>query len=76
MTLQRHQSDGKGGLVRVPGREPNWRGTLMARRWRPSALENTEMNPTPTIVSIVFWAGLAVLTFVLLLLGYGTGFWH
>jgi hypothetical protein len=33
------------------------------------------MNPTPTWVSVLFWGTLAVLTFVLLLAGYGTGFW-
>jgi hypothetical protein len=34
------------------------------------------MNPTSTIAAVVFWAGLAALTFGLLLWGYGTHFWH
>jgi hypothetical protein len=33
------------------------------------------MNPTRTSVAALFWIGLAVLTFVLLLGGYGSGFW-
>ncbi len=33
------------------------------------------MNPTSTRMSVLFWAGLAGLTFVLLLAGYGTGVW-
>jgi len=34
------------------------------------------MNPTPWSVAVLFWAALAALTFVLLLLGYGTHFWR
>jgi hypothetical protein len=34
------------------------------------------MRPTSTLVSVMFWVGLAVLTFVLLVGGYGLGFWH
>jgi hypothetical protein len=33
------------------------------------------MYPTSTFMSVLFWLGLAVATFVLLVLGYGTGFW-
>jgi hypothetical protein len=33
------------------------------------------MNPTSTRVAIAFWLALAVLTFVLLIVGYGTHFW-
>jgi hypothetical protein len=34
------------------------------------------MNPTPTPLAVLFWLGLGFLTFVLLVAGYGTGFWH
>ena len=33
------------------------------------------MDPTATPISVLFWLGLGVLTLVLLLAGYGTGFW-
>jgi hypothetical protein len=33
------------------------------------------MNPTRTSVSVLFWLGLGALTFVLLIAGYGSGFW-
>jgi hypothetical protein len=33
------------------------------------------MDPTRTWVSVAFWVVLAVVTFVLLVIGYGTGFW-
>jgi len=34
------------------------------------------MNPTSRFRSVLFWAALAVATFVILVLGYGTGFWN
>jgi hypothetical protein len=34
------------------------------------------MNPTSTVAAVAFWAGLAALTFALLLWGYGSHFWH
>lgn len=75
MTLQLHRPDGKGGLESRPGTPEDWRDELESPRWNASPLRNPEMNPTPTWVSVLFWGTLAVLTFVLLLAGYGTGFW-
>jgi hypothetical protein len=81
MSLQLHRPDGRGGLEPRAG-EPDWRTQLQSRRWgmlrrsgRPPELKNPEMNPTPTIIAIGFWLGLGIATFVLLALGYGTGFW-
>jgi hypothetical protein len=34
------------------------------------------MNPTPTYSAVAFWVALAVVTFLLLVGGFGTGFWH
>jgi hypothetical protein len=82
MTLQLHRPDGSGGLVptpppgRHPGRGDDWRSGLKSPRWRAAALRNSEMNPASTVVAVVFWGGLAALTFVLLVWGYGTQFWH
>ena len=82
MTLQLHRPDGSGGLVPTPppsrrsGRGDDWRSGLKSPRWRAAPLRNSEMNPSSPAVAVIFWAGLAVLTFVLLLWGYGTQFWH
>lgn len=82
MTLQLHRPDGSGGLVPTPPPSPRsgggdeWRSALKSPRWRAASLRNSEMNPASTAVAVIFWAGLAVLTFVLLLWGYGTQFWH
>jgi hypothetical protein len=83
MSLQLHRPDGKGNLEPRGFAEPNWRRQLRSPRWGASLkgrrlpeLTNTEMNPTSTALAVLFWLGLAALTFILLVLGYGTGFWR
>jgi len=76
MTLQLHRPDSQGGLRPAPQSGTDWRSGLRSRRWRAAPLRNTEMNPTSTSAAVLFWAALAGLTFVLLLVGYGTNFWH
>jgi hypothetical protein len=34
------------------------------------------MDPTSRFRSVLFWLGLGVATFVILVAGYGTGFWE
>ena len=82
MSLQLHRPDGEGGLEPQPP-EPDWQAQLRSPRWgrglrrrRLPDLKNPEMNPTSTFMSVLFWLGLAAVTFVLLVLGYGTGFWR
>ena len=82
MTLQLHQRDGEGGLEPVQHDDPDWRSQLQSPRWgsglrsrRPPALKNPEMNPTSRFMSVLFWLGLGILTFLILVIGYGTGFW-
>jgi hypothetical protein len=81
MSLQLHRRDDEGGLEARPS-EPDWQAQLRSPLWgsrlrrkRLPDLKNSEMNPTPTFISILFWVGLAVATFVLLVIGYGTRFW-
>jgi len=83
MSLELHRPDGKGGIESRPSDVRDWRSQLRSPRWgsglrrgRLRRFDNPEMNPTPTALSIVFWGSLGFLTFVLLLLGYSTGFWH
>jgi hypothetical protein len=82
MSLQLHRPDGEGGLEKRPP-EGDWRDQLQATRWgsglrrrRLPALLNPEMNPSSTPVAVGLWLFLAILTFVLLLAGYGSGFWR
>lgn len=83
MTLQLHRPDGQGELQPHSGQNVDWRAQLRSQRWgkgmpnrRLPELANPEMNPTSTLRSVLFWVALAALTFVLLVVGYGTGFWH
>jgi hypothetical protein len=83
MTLQLHKPDGQGGLEKRAVQDGDWRDQLRSPRWgaglrakRVPAMANTEMNPTSTARSVATWTALGVLTLVLLLAGYGTGFWH
>jgi hypothetical protein len=83
MTLQLHRPDGEGGLEPAPPAEADWRAQLQSPRWgtglesgRLPDLKNPEMNPTSRFRSVLFWGALALATFVILVLGYGTGFWN
>jgi hypothetical protein len=82
MTLQLHRPDGEGGLEPRQVVEPDWRTQLESPRWgagleggRLPDLKNPEMNPTSRFRSVLFWLGLGVATFLLLVVGYGSGFW-
>ena len=83
MSLQLHRPDGQGGLEPRRVKDTNWRGQLQSGRWgmnrrdgRLPELKNPEMNPTSTPLAVAAWLGLGVLTFVILVVGYGIGFWH
>jgi hypothetical protein len=82
MTLQLHRPDGQGGIERRPVEETDYRQQLRSPRWgkalgggRLPRLRNPEMDPTSRARSLVFWLALAALTFAILVVGYGTGFW-
>ncbi len=66
---------GPHGLEPNPVEVKNWRRRLRSRRWQPASLSNPEVQPTSTGMAVLFWLGLALVTFVTLLVGYGIGFW-
>lgn len=63
------------GLQPNPVELRTWRSRLVSRRWRAAKLENPELQPTSNRLAVLFWLTLAALTFVLILVGYGVGFW-
>ena len=78
MSLQLHRPDGKGGLEPRPVTDHNWRNELRSSRWGASLkggrlpdLANPEMNPTSTLRSVLFWLFLGLLTFGIVVVGYG-----
>lgn len=82
MSLQLHRPDGKGGLEVRTTTDQNWRNQLRSTRWGAALkggklpeLANSEMNPTSTGRAVAFWVVLGALTFGLVAVGYGTGFW-
>jgi hypothetical protein len=82
MSLQLHRPDGEGGLEAQPA-ETDWQSQLRSPRWGRGLrrrhlpdLKNPEMNPTSRFMSVLVWLSLAAVTFVLLVVGYWTGFWH
>jgi hypothetical protein len=82
MSLQLHRPDGRGGIEPRQVNEPNWQRQLHSRRWGMNRrdgklpdLKNPEMNPTSTALAVLFWIGLGALTFLVLVVGYGTRFW-
>jgi hypothetical protein len=82
MSLQLHRPDGEGGLEPRPVADPDWRNHLRSARWgtdlrgdRLPELKNPEMDPTSRFRSVLFWLALAFATFVIVALGYSTGFW-
>jgi hypothetical protein len=82
MSLQLHRPDERGVLKPEPGPAPDYREQLRSPRWgaalgggKMPKMANTEMRPMSRVVSVMFWLGLGVATFVLLVLGYGVGFW-
>jgi hypothetical protein len=83
MSLQLHRPDGKGGIEPRNLSDRNWRRMLRSPRWgaalpgrRLPEMKNPEMNPTATPIAVLFWLSLGALTFILLVLGYGSGFWQ
>jgi hypothetical protein len=83
MSLQLHRPDGRGGLEVRTAPDRDWRQQLQSPRWGSSLrgrrlpkLKNPEMDPTSSVIAVLFWVGLAAFTFVILLIGYGVGFWR
>jgi hypothetical protein len=83
VSLQLHRPDGKGSLEPRTVHDRDWRRGLRSPRWgsaRPGGklpeLRNPEMNPMSPWISVLFWISLAALTFVVIVVGYGTGFWE
>ena len=66
---------GPDGLEPNPVEQRTWRSNLRSRRWKPGELANTEMQPTSSRAGVLFWIGLAALTFVIIVVGYGLNIW-
>jgi hypothetical protein len=63
------------GLVPSPVHEENWRRRLRASRWNPAPLENPEATEVSGGSGILFFGGLALLTFLIIVGGSLIGLW-
>ena len=75
MSLKLYRPTPDGQLEPNPVELRTWRSRLGSRRWNAAPLSNPEMEPTSSRLGVLFWVSLAALTFVVLLVGYGTGIW-
>ena len=66
---------GPDGLEENPVELRTWRNRLRSRRWKPAPLGNAELQPTSARMAALFWLALAALTFGVIVIGYGIGFW-
>ena len=73
VTMYRPTSD--GGLEPVTGEVGDYRDRLRSRRWDAAPLANPEVESTDPRIAVAFIVGLLVITFVLLVVGYVSGFW-
>ena len=64
-----------GGLEPSPVEERDWRRRLRSPRWSAARLANPEAQEASPLGAVLLFGGLAAATFVLLVLGYATGFW-
>ena len=63
-----------GGLEAAPP-EGDYREQLRSRRWNAAPLENPEVEKTDPRIVVGAIVGLAIVSFVILVVGYGVGFW-
>ena len=66
-----YRPDAEGGLEVAPPERGDYREGLRSRRWDAAPLENPEVEKSDPRIVVFGIIGLAVLTLVILVLGYG-----
>ena len=69
-----YRPDGEGGLDVAP-RQGDYREGLRSRRWNAAPLENPEAQKTDGRIVVGIIILLSIVTFVVLVVGYGAGVW-
>jgi hypothetical protein len=64
----------EGGLE-ATAPEGDYRDGLRSRRWNAAPLENPEVEKTDPRIAVAAIVGLAVITLIVLVVGYGIGIW-
>ncbi len=70
-----YRPSAEGGLEAAPAEGGDYRDQLQSRRWGAAPLENPEVEKTDPRIAVFALIVLATLTFIVLVIGYGTGLW-
>jgi hypothetical protein len=65
----------EGGLEAGAPEVEDYRDQLRSRRWNAAPLENPEVEKTDPRIAVAALILLAVVTFVVIVAGYGVGLW-
>ena len=66
---------GDSGLETTAKPSADYRDDLRSRRWNAAPLENPEVDKTDPRIAVAGIVILSAITLVVLVVGYGTGFW-
>jgi len=75
MTMKLYRPTTDGGLEPAPVEAKDYRRRLRSRRWKAAELANPEAQTTNPWIAVGFIAGLAALTFAVIVAGYAIGHW-
>lgn len=65
----------EGGLEAGAPEVEDYRDQLRSRRWNAAPLENPEVEKTDPRIAVFALVVLATVTFIILVVGYGSGLW-
>lgn len=70
-----HRPAGDSGLEATAKPTADYRDDLRSRRWNAAPLENPEVDKTDPRIAVAGIVILSAITLVVLVVGYGSGFW-
>ena len=70
-----HRPGPEGGLEAGAPETADYRDQLRSRRWNAAPLENPEVEKTDPRIAVGALVLLAVVTLVIIVVGYGAGLW-
>jgi hypothetical protein len=75
MSLKLYRPTPDGGMEPSPVVARDYRIRLRSRRWRAAPLDDSEAHKTDPRIAVAAIVGLSAFTFMVLVLGYVSGFW-
>lgn len=75
MSMKLYRPAPDGGLEPAPVEGRDYRGRLRSRRWDAAPLENPEVGAPSASITVALMVVLLGATFIVIVLGYASGFW-